>query len=144
MQIMSSENRNVWSADAQLQGEVDAKMGGITLTVDRLRISGPLIDGGFRLSLDLGEYMAEQVAKLVTLPQQVPLEVTVGLYQRSKGWDGPADSNDSPEAGIEFAKEFGAPLSENPDGQKASNPEIPMSGNPESQTSKNPNHETED
>jgi hypothetical protein len=116
----------------------------ITIVSDKLTVHGPTADGGFRITLDVGEYMAEQVARLVTLPQQVPLEVTVGLYQRSKGWDGPTDSNDSPEAGIEFAKEFGAQVSENPDGQKASNPEIPMSGNPESQKAKNPNHETED
>jgi hypothetical protein len=110
--------------------------GDITIVADSLKVVGPTADGGWKITLSCGEYMAEQVARLVTLPQQVPLEVTVGLYQRSKGWDGPADSNDSPEAGIEFAKEFGAQLSENPDGQKASNPAI--------QTSKNPNHETED
>jgi hypothetical protein len=111
--------------------------GDITLVSDKLTIRGPLVDGGFRLSLDVGEYMAEQVARLVTLPQQVPLEVTVGLYQRSKGWDGLPESEDSdPATGVEFAKELARRTSGNPDGWQASNPKI--------QTSKNPNYETED
>ena len=93
----------------------------IIFVADRLRISGPLVDGGFRISLDVGEYMADRVADLVKLPQQVPLEVTVGLYQRSRGWDGLPPLN-----GIEGNPDIRQ--SDNPETQQAEKPDCASTG----------------
>ena len=44
---------------------------------DKVRINGPRIDGSISVILDVGEYEAENVSKLLTIPQHQSLTITV-------------------------------------------------------------------
>jgi hypothetical protein len=48
--------------------------------VDKIKITGPKVDGGFTVSLDVGEYEQHKIAQLLTIPQDVikTVEVTHG------------------------------------------------------------------
>lgn len=44
---------------------------------DKIRISGPKVDGGFTVMLDVGEHGQLDVAKLLAIPQTASVEWTV-------------------------------------------------------------------
>lgn len=51
----------------------------ITLQADKVKISGPKVDGGFTLSFEVGEHMQSEIAKCLLIPQQtgITVELTV-------------------------------------------------------------------
>jgi hypothetical protein len=54
-----------------------SKTDGIKLTADKVRVSGPRVDGSFAVTFEVGEYAQDEVAKLLTIPQQTLLQVVV-------------------------------------------------------------------
>jgi len=56
------------------------KMADITLTADKLKVSGPRIDGSYALTFEVGEYEQKEIAKCVMLPKDelIRLEITSG------------------------------------------------------------------
>jgi hypothetical protein len=44
---------------------------------DAYAVRGPLTDGGYKITLSVGEYQQANVAKLLTISQQTILNVTV-------------------------------------------------------------------
>ncbi len=49
----------------------------VKFIADKVRVSGPKIDGGYVISFEVGEHMAHKVSEIVMLPQQIALEVMV-------------------------------------------------------------------
>lgn len=47
------------------------------LIADKIKVSGPSIDGGWKVTFEVGEYMQEQVANLLKVPQQQSVKVMV-------------------------------------------------------------------
>lgn len=43
---------------------------------DQIKIRGPKVDGGYTITLELGEYERDEVAEIVKLPQE-KLEVAI-------------------------------------------------------------------
>lgn len=52
-------------------------MASITFHADKVKVTGPKVDGGFTVSFDLGEYDQDKVASLLTIPQDTVKKVTV-------------------------------------------------------------------
>ena len=49
----------------------------VKLLVDKIRISGPRIDGSYTISLEVGEYEKGNLARLLILPEGVyEVEIT--------------------------------------------------------------------
>lgn len=46
-----------------------------TLQTDGISISGPQIDGGYKVTLKTGEYSAEEIAKVLLLPKDKVISV---------------------------------------------------------------------
>lgn len=44
---------------------------------DKVRVNGPLADGGYSVTFSVGEYESSKVAQLLTIPQDVIKKVTV-------------------------------------------------------------------
>ena len=53
----------------------------IELTSDKVRVSGPRVDGSFTVSFDVGEYEQAKVAELLRIPQQTVLKVVVKVEE---------------------------------------------------------------
>jgi hypothetical protein len=53
----------------------------ITFIADKVKITGPKVDGGYSVTFMVGEYQQLEVAKMVVLPPLTALKVTVELYQ---------------------------------------------------------------
>jgi 5-hydroxyisourate hydrolase-like protein (transthyretin family) len=49
----------------------------ITLAADKIKVSGPKVDGGYSLTFEVGEYMQEAVAKLLMVKQNTVVMVNV-------------------------------------------------------------------
>lgn len=49
----------------------------ITLIVDKILIRGPKIDGGYSVTLEVGEYMKEQLSELIKIPTDETVQVIV-------------------------------------------------------------------
>lgn len=49
----------------------------ITLTADKIKVVGPLVDGSFNVTFNVGEYMQQEVGLLLAIPQQQPVKITV-------------------------------------------------------------------
>jgi len=49
----------------------------IVFNADKVKISGPKVDGSCSITFDTGEYEQNNIAKLFKIPQQTTLEVTV-------------------------------------------------------------------
>lgn len=49
----------------------------INFSADKVKIHGPKVDGGFTVSLEVGEYEQRAVAKLLMLPQNGIVQVTI-------------------------------------------------------------------
>ena len=49
----------------------------VSFTADKVRVSGPKIDGGYIISFEVGEYMKDRVAQIINLSQDEELKVTV-------------------------------------------------------------------
>lgn len=50
---------------------------GISFTSDKLRVTGPKVDGGYSVTFDVGEYDQLKIAALLTLPQDQTKTVEV-------------------------------------------------------------------
>ncbi len=51
----------------------------IEFGADKVSVSGPLADGGFKVTFATGEYEQQKVAELLRIPQQVGLKITVEI-----------------------------------------------------------------
>ena len=49
----------------------------IEFTADKIKVSGPKVDGGYTVSFDVGEFEQLKVAALMTLPQGESVKVGV-------------------------------------------------------------------
>jgi len=49
----------------------------VEFIADKVRISGPKIDGGYVISFEVGEHMANKVSDTIKLPQNTILKVNV-------------------------------------------------------------------
>lgn len=49
----------------------------VTLKADKVKITGPKVDGGFSVTLEVGEYEQAEVAKLLAIPQNVVINVQI-------------------------------------------------------------------
>ena len=49
----------------------------IKLTADKIKTYGPKIDGGYTITLDVGEYEQKNIAKIVGIKQPCSFEVTI-------------------------------------------------------------------
>jgi len=49
----------------------------VTFGADKLRINGPMADGGYKVSIFTGEYEREKVAELLRVSPDSILEVTI-------------------------------------------------------------------
>lgn len=49
----------------------------VKIIADKLKITGPQVDGGYKIILSVGEYQQEQVSKLIQIPQQQAISVEV-------------------------------------------------------------------
>jgi hypothetical protein len=49
----------------------------IVFTADKIRISGPRIDGSYTVTFETGEYEQEKISEILKLPQQAVVEVSV-------------------------------------------------------------------
>ena len=49
----------------------------ITFIADKVKITGPKVDGGYSVTLMVGEYQQLEVAKMVVLPALTALKITV-------------------------------------------------------------------
>ncbi len=52
-------------------------MESVTLKADKIKVSGPKVDGSFTVSLDVGEYEQRNVAMLLGIPQNTVVKVTI-------------------------------------------------------------------
>jgi hypothetical protein len=52
-------------------------MDSINFLADKVRISGPLVDGSYNITFSVGEYQAKNVSELLRLPQNIILKVNV-------------------------------------------------------------------
>jgi hypothetical protein len=52
-------------------------MPSVTFSADKVKITGPRVDGSFVIAFETGEYEQDRIAALLSIPQQTPLEVTV-------------------------------------------------------------------
>jgi len=53
----------------------------VTFNADKLRISGPKVDGSYSVTFETGEYEQQKIAELLTIPQQTPMTVIVSEYK---------------------------------------------------------------
>ena len=49
----------------------------IEFKADRIKVSGPKIDGSYTIVFEVGEYEQKKVAELLKLPQMTILSITV-------------------------------------------------------------------
>lgn len=49
----------------------------VSFTADKVRISGPKIDGGYVISFEVGEYMKHKVAEIIGISQETSMKVVV-------------------------------------------------------------------
>lgn len=49
----------------------------ITLHPTKLVVRGPRVDGGYSITLELGEYDQDAVAEVVRLPHELPIDVVI-------------------------------------------------------------------
>lgn len=52
-------------------------MANLKVISDRIRITGPKVDGGFTVMLDIGEHGQLDVAKLLAIPQNATVEWSI-------------------------------------------------------------------
>ena len=46
-------------------------------TADKVKVSGPKVDGSFTVTFEVGEYEAEKVSDLLKVPQNTLLKIRV-------------------------------------------------------------------
>lgn len=49
----------------------------VVLVADKVVVSGPKVDGGYKVTFEIGEYEQAKVAQVMTIPQQTPIVITV-------------------------------------------------------------------
>lgn len=55
----------------------------IEFAADKASVAGPKVDGGYKVTFEVGEYMQQAVSELLRLPQQRPLKVSVEVEDDS-------------------------------------------------------------
>lgn len=58
------------------------KMQKIVLAADSVKIAGPKVDGGYSVTFGAGDQQSINVAKLLAIPQGIPISVTIELDER--------------------------------------------------------------
>lgn len=58
---------------------MDTRKDLVVLHADSIKVMGPKVDGGFSVTISVGEYEANKVADLLNLPREVLLKVTVEI-----------------------------------------------------------------
>lgn len=53
----------------------------ISFNADKVKVSGPKVDGSYSVTFDTGEYEQEKIAELVRIPQQTAIGVDVSVAQ---------------------------------------------------------------
>ena len=53
--------------------------GKVEFHADKVKLSGPKLDGSWTVSFETGEYEQEKLAELLKIPQQTALRVTVEI-----------------------------------------------------------------
>lgn len=56
-------------------------IGRIEFGADGVKVSGPNKDGGYTVTFSSGEYMQDQIAELLRIPQQTVLKVIVEVAE---------------------------------------------------------------
>jgi len=51
----------------------------INLHADKVKINGPKVDGTYTLSFDIGEYEQIKVMKIMAIPQNTSLKLTIDI-----------------------------------------------------------------
>jgi hypothetical protein len=54
----------------------------IVLLADKIKFSGPRVDGSYSVTLETGEYEQGKIAQLMALPQQTPLKISISIYDK--------------------------------------------------------------
>jgi len=49
----------------------------IEFTADSVKFSGPMVDGGGKITFDVGEFMISKAIEILKIPQQTELKITV-------------------------------------------------------------------
>ena len=49
----------------------------IEFTADAVKFSGPNVDGGGKVTFDIGEFMISKAIDLLKIPQQTEMKVTI-------------------------------------------------------------------
>lgn len=51
------------------------------INADKVKVNGPKVDGSYSITFETGEYEQLNVAKIMTIPQQTPLKITVEINE---------------------------------------------------------------
>jgi hypothetical protein len=54
----------------------------IKFGADKVKVNGPLVGGEYSVTFYTGEYEQLNVAKMLAIPQETPLKVTVSIYDK--------------------------------------------------------------
>ena len=54
----------------------------LSFGADKVRVTGPMADGSYKVSFYTGEYQQVEVAQMVAIPQGTMLKVTVSDYDK--------------------------------------------------------------
>lgn len=49
----------------------------ISLMVDKIKVNGPKVDGGYSLLLEVGEYEQAKIAEVLSIPQPTNFKVII-------------------------------------------------------------------
>jgi len=49
----------------------------MTFDADKIKVNGPRMDGSFAVTFEVGEYEQEKIAKLLLIPQNTVVRVTI-------------------------------------------------------------------
>ena len=49
----------------------------MTIHADKVKVSGPLADGGFNLTFSVGEYEREKVAEVLRIPPMIMIQLDI-------------------------------------------------------------------
>ena len=61
---------------------IDKKLTEIVIGCDRVSVSGPReSDGSYKITFTTGEYQKENIARLITLPNDVEIELNVKIKE---------------------------------------------------------------
>ncbi len=53
----------------------------IEIISDKVSVNGPRIDGTYKVTFEVGEYMRDKIGDIIKLPTDNALKVTIELYE---------------------------------------------------------------